>query len=121
VCASGEKSMSKQSWVYTSDGRKFEKGSVEHLEYIGAYNDNSPMVFGDNESFVSPIDSKFYSGKAQAREHNLKHSVVNHRDLVGLPVGFDPKRAAVQTTRQREERRQAIYDAAMRGKYLEGQ
>jgi hypothetical protein len=110
----------RSSWVYTSDGRTLLKGSPEHLEYIGeSY--GAPAIIGDNESFVSPIDGKFYDGKVQANEHNKRHDVVNHRDLVGLPVGFDPKRATVQTTRQREERRQAIYDAAMRGKHLEGQ
>lgn len=43
------------------------------------------MISPDEGEFVSPIDGKVYSGRAGMREHNRRHDVVNHRDLVGLP------------------------------------
>lgn len=97
-------------------------GSPEHLEYLTGITEHRSNFIGDEGDFVSPIDGKVYSGKAGMREHNRRHDVINNRDLTGLPVGVDPKRAtAPPTTRQRQELRQAIYDAAMRGRHLEGQ
>jgi len=107
-------------WVYTADGRRIEKGTPEHMEYLGGQA-VGPLVFKDETEFRSPIDGKVYSGKAGMREHCARHDVINNRDLVGLPVGFDPKRTTVETTRQRQERRTAIYQAALRKGYLEGQ
>ena len=107
-------------WIYTPDGRCIEKGTPEHEAYLGEQH-AGPMVFQDETEFRSPIDGKVYSGKAGMRLHNEIHSVINNRDLVGLPVGFDPKRASVETARQRQERRTAIYQSALRKGYLEGQ
>ncbi len=112
--------MPRRSWVYAPDGRVFEKGTPEHEAYLGEKY-AGPMVFGDETEFRSPIDGKVYSGKAGMREHNKRHDVVNNRDLVGLQVGFDPNKATPETTRQRADRREAIYQSALRGKYLEGQ
>ena len=112
--------MTRRSWIYTPDGRCIEKGSAEHAEYLGEQH-AGPAVFQDETEFRSPIDGKVYSGKAGMREHNKRHDVINNRDLVGLPVGFDPKRASVETTRQRQERRTAIYQSALRKGYLENQ
>ena len=113
--------MTRRSWIYTSDGRTIEKGSAEHVEYLGEQSD-APLVFADEGVFVSPIDGKLYSGKAGMRNHNAKHDVINNRDLVGLPVGIDPNRAkAPLSTRQRQELRQAIYTAALRNGHLENQ
>lgn len=114
--------MPRYTLVYPADGSgPFIKGSPEHEEYLGQRN-VGPMTFSDEGAFVSPIDGKVYSGKAGMREHNKRHNVVNNRDLTGLPVGVDPKRAmAPRSTRERQELRQAIYDSAMRGRYLEGQ
>lgn len=98
-----------------------ETGSPEHLDYLAGISHDRSNFIADEGTFVSPVDGKVYSGRAGTREHNARHNTVNTRELDGLPVGFDPKRASVETTRSRQERRQAIYDAAMRGKYLEGQ
>jgi hypothetical protein len=114
--------MTRRSWIYTPDGRTIEKGTEEHRAYEMEKYGEAPMTFSDEGVFLSPIDGLAYSGKAGMREHNRRHDVVNNRDLVGLPTGVDPKRAtAPPSTRQRQELRQAIYDSAMRGKYLEGQ
>ena len=114
--------MTRRSWIYTPDGRTIEKGTPGHDAYLGELYGDAPMVFGDEGNFVSPIDGKIYSGKAGMHEHNARHNVVNNRDLAGLPVGVDPKRAqAPLSTRARQELRQHIYDSAMRGRYLEGQ
>jgi hypothetical protein len=92
--------VTRKSWIYTSDGRVFERGSPEHMEYEGSKT-YSPRVFGDEESFVSPIDRKVYSGKAGMREHNARHQVVNNRELAGLPVmksasEYKPDRNAIR-------------------------
>lgn len=93
--------MTRKAWVYTSDGRCLERGSPEHQQYLGDQAGTAPLVFGDEESFVSPIDRKVYSGKAGMREHNRRHGVINNRDLVGLPVmrstsEYKPDRAAIR-------------------------
>ena len=111
--------MTRRSWIYTPDGKIIEKGSAEHFDYLGEQV-HGPMVFQDEGEFVSPIDHKVYSGKSGMREHNARHDVVNNRDLKGLPEGFTGK-PAPRTTRQREELRQAIYTAALKGGHLEGQ
>jgi len=114
--------MTRKSWIYTSGGRCIEKGSPEHDAYLGELYGDAPMVSGDEDSFVSPIDGKVYSGKAGMREHNRRHDVVNNRDLSGLQVGINPHAAPPpRSTREREKLRQSIYDAAMRGRHLEGQ
>lgn len=116
--------MSRISYIGRDENEKaiwVETGSPEHLDYLAGISRDRSNFIPDEGVFISPIDHKAYSGKAGMREHNARHNVINNRDLAGLPVGVDPKRAQAQTTRQRQERRQAIYDAAMRGKYLEGQ
>lgn len=91
----------RKAWVYTPDGRVFERGSPEHHAYLGEQS-TSPLVFADEGDFVSPIDRKVYSGKAGMREHNRIHGVINNRDLVGLPVmrsatEYKPDRAAIRS------------------------
>jgi len=73
------------TWIYTSDGRVLEKGSLEHLDYL-AEGPNAPMIARDEGNFISPIDGKVYSGRAGMREHCVRHDVVNWRDLKGLPA-----------------------------------
>jgi len=103
-------------WIYTPDGRRIEKGTSEHMEYLGA-KPMGPSVFGDEEVFRSPIDGKLYSGKTGMREHNRRHDVVNHRDLVGLPQ--DIRQAAPPPDRRAI--RQAVIESAKRKGYLDGQ
>lgn len=113
--------MSRRGWLYLADGRVIEKGTEEHEAYLAEQAGDAPLVFSDEGEFKSPIDGKVYSGKAGMREHNARHNVINNRDLAGLPVGFDPNRTKPRSTRERQELRQAIYTAALRKGYLEGQ
>lgn len=112
--------MIRQSWVYTSDGRVFQKGTPEYEDYLDSKKRRTPMVFGDEGDFVSPIDNKVYSGKRGMREHNARHDVINNRDLVGLKVGFTGK-APEPTWRERERMKRDIEEAARKKGYLDGQ
>lgn len=105
--------MSRKSWVYTPDGRSFEKGSPEHYEYLGSKT-GAPMIIGDNEEFVSPIDQKLYRGRAGMREHNKKHDVVSNRDLVGLPF----MKTATEYVPDRRAIRESILQAAKSKGYM---
>jgi hypothetical protein len=80
-------------------------------------------VFSDEGVFISPIDGLAYSGKAGMREHNRRHDVINHRDLVGLPVGINSTGtvAPSTSTRERQEIRRTIAEVARARGYLEGQ
>lgn len=112
--------MPRQSFVYTSDGRVIDKSTPEYEEYLASKSRTTPMVFGDEGDFVSPIDGKVYSGKAGMREHNARHDVVNNRDLVGLKVGFSGK-VSDPTPSERRQMRHDIEEAARRKGYLNGQ
>ena len=72
----------KRSYVQI-DGVLYEKGTEPRKTSSGL---GGPTVIGDQPDFVSPIDGKLYSGRVGMREHNLRHSVVNNRDLAGLPT-----------------------------------
>lgn len=88
-----------KGWIYTADGRVFEKGSPEHYERMAG---TSGVAFvPDDVEFVSPIDQKVYSGRTGMREHNARHGVVSNRDLTGLPpqlthTEYKPDRAAIR-------------------------
>lgn len=74
--------MSRETWVYPSNGGEpYLKGSRPDSEPVS----KGYMIMGDLPDFVSPIDRKLYSGRAGMREHNQRHNVVPHADLVGLP------------------------------------
>jgi hypothetical protein len=106
-----------KGWVYLSDGRVIEKGTLEHEAYLAEKLGQGPLIFGDEPDFVSPIDGKVYSGRAGMREHNTRHDVVNNRDLIGLPVGISGK-APPPTPRERRELRETIIEAARTKGYL---
>ena len=73
--------MARETWIYPSNGGEpYLKGSRNGDE-LRAF----PQVMSDLPDFVSPIDQKTYSGRAGMREHNLRHNVVPHADLKGLP------------------------------------
>lgn len=105
--------MSRKGWVYCDDGRVIEKGTPEHHEYLAKRNSGIFFV-PDDESFVSPIDKKVYSGRAGMREHNAKHNVVNNRDLKGLPTLTTHRPPPPDT----EARRQAIIETMHRKGYM---
>ena len=115
----------RQSYIGRDENDKaiwVETGSPEHLAYLAGITAERSNFIPDEGSFISPIDGKEYSGRAGMREHCARHNVINNRDLVGLPIGVDPKRAlAPRSTRERQEMRQAIYQSALRKGYLENQ
>lgn len=91
--------MTRKGWVYHADGTVTEKGAGR----TEAQGSAGPAIFGDEGSFVSPIDGKTYSGKAGMREHNRRHNVINNRDLVGLPYQttastYVPDRKAIRSS-----------------------
>lgn len=92
--------MSRKGWVYTADGKVFEKGSQEYHDHLGAQSSGIAFIPDDGD-FVSPIDGQLYSGRAGMREHNKRNNVVSNRDLKGLPTltthqEVRPDRAAVR-------------------------
>lgn len=112
--------MPRYTIVYTPDGQSFLKGSPEHIAYLGARENNAPLVFSDEGEFVSPIDGKVYSGKRGMHEHNRRHDVINNRDLVGLQVGFKGRTEGLSAS-ERQQLRRDIEASARRKGYLEGQ
>jgi len=92
----------KRSYVQI-DGVLYEKGTEPRSSSSSM---GGPTVIGDQPDFVSPIDGRTYSGRAGMREHNLRHNVVNNRDLAGLPT-----LTTTSDTRSQQSKRQ---DAAAR-------
>jgi hypothetical protein len=99
-----------RTWVYARDGRVFEKGSPEWEAYLNERRSGAPMIAKEEPPFISPIDGKLVSGRAQLREHNRRHDVVNWRDCKGLPQEM-PKV-------QPEGIKAAIIESAKRKGYL---
>jgi hypothetical protein len=63
-------------------------------------------VISDHADFVSPIDGKVVSGRAQLREHCKVHDVIPTADLAGMPNQLQsaPDREGV-----REALKRAVY------------
>lgn len=66
----------------------------------------SYYILGDLPDFRSPIDGKWYSGRAGLREHCKLHNVVPTADLKGLPIKtkaqeYKPDRKAINETIRR--------------------
>lgn len=72
--------MSRECWVYPSDGRPPYKRGEQSSEGL-----SGPMFIPDSPDFVSPIDGRHYSGRAGMREHCKIHDVVSNNELKGLP------------------------------------
>jgi hypothetical protein len=74
--------MTRECWVYPDDGsppyRKGERPQEPRPGYA--------TILPDLPDFQSPIDGKWYSGRAGLREHCKKHDVVPNADLKGLPT-----------------------------------
>jgi hypothetical protein len=72
--------MSRECWVYPSDGRPPYKRGEQSFEGPAG-----PTFIPDSPEFVSPIDGQRYSGRAGLREHCKIHNVVPNNELKGLP------------------------------------
>lgn len=93
--------MTREVWVYPADG----SGPIRKEDYHPAAVGGRATIMPDLPDFQSPIDQKWYSGRAGMREHNLRHNVVPTADLAGLPT---TKPAYNPTSRERAERKQSI-------------
>jgi hypothetical protein len=76
-------------------------------------------IHGDIETFVSPIDGSVISDRAQLREHNKKHNVVNAAEFTPeFYAGKAKERAdfyqGKHTTAETLVRKQEIYETIMR-------
>jgi hypothetical protein len=73
---------------------------------------NAPVVHGDLESFVSPVDGSVISDRSHLRAHNSRHGVTNVADYG--PEWFERRgkekyqEQQGKTPEQRRERREAI-------------
>lgn len=98
--------MTRQSWVYPSNGSEpYLKGSRPETEAV-----RSGVVFmPDLPDFVSPVDGKYYSGRAGMREHNKRNDVVPVDDLKGLPyLQTNSDMRSSQEKRTHAERRKEL-------------
>jgi hypothetical protein len=95
--------MARKSYVQIG-GKLYDKS--EPLPMGDASVLSSATVRGDLQDFRSPIDGKYYSGRAGLREHCARHDVVPTADLKGLPPKpanqtYVPDRAAIRESLQR--------------------
>jgi len=74
--------MSRETWVYPDVGEPYLKGSRRSAPAERGY----ASIMPDLPDFQSPIDGKWYSGRAGMREHNVRHDVVPTADCEGLPT-----------------------------------
>jgi hypothetical protein len=72
----------RQSWVYPADG----SDPVKKEDYYAPVAPGGITVLPDLPDFVSPVDGKYYSGRAGMREHCARNNVVPTADLKGLPL-----------------------------------
>jgi MFS superfamily sulfate permease-like transporter len=55
-------------------------------------------VHGDIDTFVSPVDSSVVNGRADLREHNKRHNVINDLDSIKEQSQRELSRAAKHPT-----------------------
>ena len=73
----------RETWVFPADGSPCYKRGEEPPRTPGkAY----PAFMPDMPDFRSPVDGKWYSGRAGMREHNKRNNVISNMDLKGLPT-----------------------------------
>lgn len=105
--------MSRYHAVYDDKGLAYE---IENGEYVyiredikdkGVVQNSAPTIHGDLPDFVSPIDGSIIRGRADLRNHCVRHNVIPTAELDGLPPkplnGLQPMTAA-----EREECRRMI-------------
>ena len=49
-------------------------------QYVSGGKNSSPVVQGDIEPFISPIDKRVISSRSHLRAHNAEHGVTDSRD-----------------------------------------
>ena len=92
--------MARSRWIYIN-GEAIPADDYEALAKARGHADEGRRVTiaPDLPDFRSPIDGKWYSGRAGMREHCAKHNVVPTADLAGLP----PKRSYQVPERSKRE------------------
>ena len=76
---------------------------------------NAPMVMKPLKDFVSPIDGKVISSRAQLAKHNKQHGVTNSQDYSGGYIENKAReRNAAGEKYLKETRRTDIHDAMQR-------
>lgn len=53
---------------------------IPYDEYHRDEGSKGPLICGDIESFVSPVDGSTITTRSQLREHNKRHGVTDSRD-----------------------------------------
>lgn len=78
--------MARNRWIYIN-GEAIPADDYEALARARGHAEEGrrPTIAPDLPDFRSPIDGKWYSGRAGMREHCAKHNVVPTADLAGLP------------------------------------
>ena len=101
--------MARSRWIYI-DGVAIPADDYEALARARGHAEEGRRVTiaPDLPDFVSPIDGKWYSGRAGLREHCAKHNVVPTADLAGLP----PKPAYQTPTFTKEQQRERKMEIA---------
>lgn len=78
----------KRRFVYNAETKEMEE--VTH----GSIQDLGPMVMGDIEPFISPVDGSVISSRSTLREHMRQHGLAHAADF-DTPGGYwDKKRQA---------------------------
>ena len=62
-------------WIQDS-----ETGKLIPAEEYHAQDNDAPLIQGDIEPFVSPVDGSVISSRSQLRRHNAQHGVTDSRD-----------------------------------------
>lgn len=64
------------SWIQCPITHKL----IPREEFLEHIDNKSALIQTDIEAFVSPVDGRVISGRADLRQHNLKHGVTDPRD-----------------------------------------
>lgn len=84
-------------------------------EYSRPKEAGSAVIFGDVQSFVSPVDGTVITDRKQLREHNKRNNVVSAEEFdQGFLARKAKERTAGATTQEVFERKQAIYNQIIR-------
>jgi hypothetical protein len=101
----------KRRFVFGKDNKLYPEDdfpeSVERLHQRPPVYGRGPAIFGDFDSFISPIDGKEVRGRKALRQHCKDHNVVPTRDLQGLPAKpsmqeYKPDKAAIREDLKRQ-------------------
>jgi hypothetical protein len=101
--------VARSRWIYIN-GEAIPADDYEALARARGHAEEGRrlVIAPDLPDFQSPIDGKWYSGRAGMREHCAKHNVVPTADLAGLP----PKRTFQTPTFTKEQARERTMEIA---------